>query len=119
MIRHELSIVAALLELTQHQVRGRRKHIAHCRERLKPSQCKRPGAVRHDLGDQGHADGKLPSHAQAGQEAVEREVPKPYENAAQPRERRVAEDGQQHRLGAADLVAHDPEKEARRGPSRS
>ena len=35
------------------------------------------GAVGHDLGHQGHADGELAADAQAGEEPVEHEVPDP------------------------------------------
>ena len=84
--------------------------------------CSNPSAIRaravgHDLGHQRHADGELPSHAQAGQEAIEGEVPRTHGKGAQAREERVDQDGPDHRLGPADAVAQHAERQAPRGPA--
>ena len=77
----------------------------------------RPGAVGHHLGHQRDADGELAADAQAGQEAVEREVPDARREGAQAGEGRVEQDRQEHRLGPADPVAEDAEDEPADGPA--
>ena len=55
--------------------------------------------------------------SQARQESIDREVPDPRGEGTQAREGGVAQDGQDHRLDAADLVAEDAEDDPPRRPA--
>ena len=108
---------SGFFEHSQDDTRDGREHVAAGRERLEPPQRERPGPVRHDLGDQGDSHRELSSDSQAGQESIKSEVPNARRKRAQAREGRVAQDGQHHRLGAADPVAEDPEKDPSQRPT--
>ena len=117
MVRQALSMAPDCSRLAEPDADEGRHHVADGRERLEPAEGERPGAVGHDLGHQRDAHGELAADAQAGQEAVEGEVPEADREGAQAGEDRVEQDRQQHRLDAADPVAQDAEDEAADRPA--
>ena len=111
MIRHELSIVPPPRAFPG---RGWSRPPACCRRpRVPASKPSANGRARSDMtsATRGHSHRELPAHPQPGQEPIEREVADAGGERAQARECRVAQDRQHHCLGAAELVAEDPEKE--------
>ena len=63
------------LQLAQRNAHQSRKHVAESGKGLQPAQGERTRAVGHDLGHERHAHGELAAHTQAGQEAIESEIP--------------------------------------------
>ena len=92
------------------------RHISHGRQGLEHSQREGAGFRRHDLGDQRHAHGELAAHPEAREEPIQGEVPEADRDRTESREKRVEQDRDKHRPGAAEQVAHDAKDDASGSP---
>ena len=108
---------AGLLHVARQNAGQRRNHVAQAGASLYGAERVGPRAGGSLLGNQGHADPKLASHAQSAQEPVDVEVPDASGENAQAGEDRKEEDGQRHGLSAAQAVAQHSEDHAAQGPA--
>ena len=92
-----------------HQAGQRAHDVAHRRQRLQRAECHRTELPRHALGDEGGRRAEHAADAEADQEAVQREVDPRRREARETGEARVDQQRDDHRLHAAEPVAHHAE----------
>ena len=105
------------LQFSQPDADRRGEEVPHRGEGLEEPEGVRPSPVGHHLGNQRHADGKLPAHPQPGDESIKGEIPKPGRERGESGAERVDDDRDHHRFGAAIAIADDAEDQTAGGPA--